>query len=153
MRTMAIQQQQHEVGLYIGIKLPPVESHILSWQYSKSWAHRCILSGVARDFPGGRVVHPEGQNEEENEKSLRKRKKNWSKFEEKVRKVKSEESETIAHPGLWGWLRPCVYRWKVIFPFLAHPGHKNYKYNWNTNWLSTSVNKHDKVGLKSAQIE
>ena len=31
-------------------------------------------SGVARAFPGGRLAHPEGQNEEEN-KSLRKNKK------------------------------------------------------------------------------
>ena len=32
-------------------------------------------SGVARAFPGGRVAHPESQNEEEDEKSLRKNKK------------------------------------------------------------------------------
>ena len=32
-------------------------------------------SGVARAFPGGRLAHPEGQNEEENENSLRKSKK------------------------------------------------------------------------------
>ena len=44
-------------------------------------------SGVARAFPGGRLAHPEGQNEEENEKSLRKSKKTLSKFEEKTRKV------------------------------------------------------------------
>ena len=44
-------------------------------------------SGVARAFPGGRLAQPEGQNEEENEKSLRKNKKKWSKFEEKMRKV------------------------------------------------------------------
>ena len=25
-----------------------------------------VLSGVARAFPGGRLAHPEGQNEEEN---------------------------------------------------------------------------------------
>ena len=31
-------------------------------------------SGVAEAFPGGRVAHPEGQNEEENAKSLRKNK-------------------------------------------------------------------------------
>ena len=37
-------------------------------------------------LPGG-VTHPEGQNEEENKWSLRKNKKNWSKFEEKMRKV------------------------------------------------------------------
>ena len=41
-------------------------------------------SGVARAFPGGRA---EGQNEEENEKSLRKSRKNLSKFEEKMREV------------------------------------------------------------------
>ena len=51
-------------------------------------------SGVARAFPGGRHAHPEGQNEEENEKSLRKSKKTWSKFEEKMRKV-----ELLAPPG------------------------------------------------------
>ena len=28
------------------------------------WAFIC--SGVARAFPGGRLAHPEGQNEEEN---------------------------------------------------------------------------------------
>ena len=33
-------------------------------------------SGVARAFPGGRLSHPEGQNEEENEKSFRNNKKN-----------------------------------------------------------------------------
>ena len=44
-------------------------------------------SGVARAFPGWRLAHPEGQNEEENEKSLRKSKKTWSKLEEKMRKV------------------------------------------------------------------
>ena len=34
-----------------------------------------LTSGVARAFPGGRLAHPEGQSEEENEKSLRKSKK------------------------------------------------------------------------------
>ena len=33
-------------------------------------------SGLARAFPGGQVAHPEGQNGEENEESLRKNKKN-----------------------------------------------------------------------------
>ena len=46
-----------------------------------------LFSGVARAFPGGRVAHPEGQNEEENKWSMRKNKKNWLKFEEKMRKV------------------------------------------------------------------
>ena len=46
-----------------------------------------INSVVARAFPGGRLAQPEGQNEEENENSLRKHKKTWSKFEEKMRKV------------------------------------------------------------------
>ena len=44
-------------------------------------------SGIARAFPGGRLAHLEGQNEEENEWSLRKNKKNCSKFEKKMRKV------------------------------------------------------------------
>ena len=46
-----------------------------------------VVSGVARAFPGGRLAHPEDQNEEENKKSLRKNKQNWSKFEEKMRKT------------------------------------------------------------------
>ena len=46
-----------------------------------------MISGVARAFPGGRVAHQESQNEEENEKSLRKNKKKLSKFGEKIRKV------------------------------------------------------------------
>ena len=46
-------------------------------------------SGVARAFPGGRLTHPE----DENEQSLR-----------KIRKIdrdlrKNEESGTLAHPG------------------------------------------------------
>ena len=46
-----------------------------------------FVSGVARAFPGGRVAHLESQNEEENEKSLRKNKKKLSKFGGKIRKV------------------------------------------------------------------
>ena len=45
-------------------------------------------SGVARAFPGGRVAHQDSLNEEENEKSLRKNEKKWSKFGEKLRKMK-----------------------------------------------------------------
>ena len=30
-----------------------------------------VISSVARAFPGGRIAHPEGQNEEENGKKLR----------------------------------------------------------------------------------
>ena len=43
-----------------------------------SYWHITIVkaSGVARAFPGGRLTYPEGQNEEENEKSLRKNKEN-----------------------------------------------------------------------------
>ena len=44
---------------------------------------RSIFSGVARAFPGGRLAHPDSQNEE----SLRKNEKEWSKFEEKMWKV------------------------------------------------------------------
>ena len=44
-------------------------------------------SGEARAFPGGRVAHPEGQNEEESEKKMRKIEKNWLKFEESMRKL------------------------------------------------------------------
>ena len=66
----------------LGLALATIEPQSFSLEIS---ALAC--SGVARAFPGGRVAHPEGQNEEENERSLRKRKKNWSKFEETVRKV------------------------------------------------------------------
>ena len=30
------------------------------------WISMGLTSGVARAFPGGRLAHPEGQNEEEN---------------------------------------------------------------------------------------
>ena len=46
-----------------------------------------VLSGVARASSGGRLAHLEGQNEEENKLCLKKNKKNWSKFEENMRKV------------------------------------------------------------------
>ena len=44
-------------------------------------------SDVARAFPGGRVAHPEGQNEEENKKSLRKKRKIDQNLRKKLRKV------------------------------------------------------------------
>ena len=37
-------------------------------------------SGVARAFQGGRVAHPEDQNEEENEENLRKNERNSGKM-------------------------------------------------------------------------
>ena len=40
---------------------------------------------VARAFPGGQLAHPEGQNEEENEQSLKKNKKKCSRSEEKMK--------------------------------------------------------------------
>ena len=36
--------------------------------------------------PVGQVVHPQGQNEEDNEKSVSENKKKWSKFEERMKK-------------------------------------------------------------------
>ena len=60
-------------------------TRIVFWILSKTPLHN--TSGVARAFPGGQVAHPESQNEEENEKSLRKNKKKLSKFGEKMRKV------------------------------------------------------------------
>ena len=39
-----------------------------------------------RAFPGGRVAHPESQNEDKNEESLRKNKKNYENLR-KMRKV------------------------------------------------------------------
>ena len=49
-------------------------------------------SSVAKAFPGGRLAHLESQNEEENEKSLRKSRK----IDRNLRK--NEESGTFAHP-------------------------------------------------------
>ena len=61
-----------------------------------------FLSGVAtRDFPSGWLAHPEDQNENKNEESLRKNKKSDGNLR------KNEESEAVfAHPGLWAWLCP-----------------------------------------------
>ena len=60
------------------------------------------ISDVARTFPGERVAHPRGQNEEENRKSLRKNKKYRSKFEERMRIVKplpTQDCEAGYGPG------------------------------------------------------
>ena len=69
---------------------------------SKHQVNNVDISGVARAFPGGRLAHPEGQNEEENKWSLRTNKKNWSKFEEKMRKVEllpTRDGEAGYGPG------------------------------------------------------
>ena len=47
-----------------------IKPHILSNKHSLK------ISGLTRAFPGGRVAHPKGQNEEENDKDLRKIKNN-----------------------------------------------------------------------------
>ena len=47
------------------------------WIEVKTW--RGSSSGVARAFPGGRLAHPEGQNEEENSKV-------WGKNDQNLRK-------------------------------------------------------------------
>ena len=67
----------------------PCLYQFLHWIRGHRYTRRLILSpisasGVARAFLGGRLAHPEGQNEEENKLSLRK---NLSQFEEKMRKV------------------------------------------------------------------
>ena len=58
----------------------------------------------SQGLPGWGLTHPEGQNEEENKKSLRKNKKNWSKFEEKMRKAELLPTQN----ELRGWLRSCL---------------------------------------------
>ena len=87
-----------------------------------------ITSGVARAFPGGRVAHPEGQNEEETKSSLRKNKKNWSKFEEKIRKVEllpTRDCEAGYGPGNNG---SQLAKMKKSRPtFLTCLSHKNYR--------------------------
>ena len=47
---------------------------IQSVRYNPRPPKEAVTSGVARAFPGGRLAHPEGQKEEETEKSLRKNK-------------------------------------------------------------------------------
>ena len=57
---------------------------------------------VAKAFLGGQVAHPEGQNEEENQKKLRKIKKIWSKYEERMRKLEllpTQDCEAGYGPG------------------------------------------------------
>ena len=77
------------------------------------WALSTVSCGAARAFPGGRVALLESQNEEENEKSVRKSKNKmieiWG---------KNEESGTLAHPGLWGWLRPWLFLSMGKFPHI-----------------------------------
>ena len=72
-------------------------------------------SAVARAFPGERVADPEGQNVDENLKI-------WGKIRIIDRNFrKNEESGTPAHPGLWGWLRPCYVM--PIRSFMIHVLH------------------------------
>ena len=61
------------------------------------------ISGVARAFPGGRVAHPEDQNEEENEENLRKNERNYG-------KMRKYWGNILILPtrGVRGWLRPCL---------------------------------------------
>ena len=75
-----------------------------------------VSSGVARAFSGGRLAHLEGQNEEENKWSLRKNKKNWLKFEEKMRKVEllsTRDCEAGYGPGCL-----LIFRRAFFFFFL-----------------------------------
>ena len=105
MQNIGGREQQHELKQFrpSGISLlQTFDSHaiksclsctscavILPISLQGEWYPKPALSsGVAMAFQGGRLAHSEGQNEEENEKSLRKSKKIWSKFEEKMRKVK-----------------------------------------------------------------
>ena len=76
--------------------------NVSRWPRTKGKYSGDACSGVARAFPGGRLAHPEGQNEEENKKSLRNNKKKWSKFEEKMRKVEvlpTRDCEAGYRPG------------------------------------------------------
>ena len=58
-------------------------------------------SDVARAFSDGGVAHPEGQNEDKNEESLRKN--------EKLMEIWGKWGGTFGYPGPWGWLRSaCV---------------------------------------------
>ena len=78
-------------------------------------------SGVARAFPGGRLAHPEGQNEEENENSLRKSKKTWSKFEEKMRKVEllpTRDCEAGYGPDYAHCAGPCLLTLPAVLALL-----------------------------------
>ena len=66
------------------------------------------ISGVARAFPGWRIAHPKSQTQEEIEQSVRKNKKNYRDLR------KNEESGTLTHPGLWGWLQPWIMQSCVL---------------------------------------
>ena len=57
------------------------------------------MSGIARAFLSGQLSLLEGQNEEENEKSFMENKKKMIEI-----LGKNEESGTIVHLDLWGWL-------------------------------------------------
>ena len=71
------------------------------------------VSGVAMAFPGGRLTHPEDQNQEENEESLRKNKKIWSNFGEKMRKVELLPTWDC-EAGYGPDLTPALWAWKNI---------------------------------------
>ena len=62
-----------------------------------------VCSGIVRTFPGGRFARPEDQNEEENEKSLRKNKKYRSKFEDRMRKVEVWPTRDCEATALHVW--------------------------------------------------
>ena len=110
-----------------------------------------LSSGVARAFPGGRRAHPEGQNEEESEQSLRKNKKNWSRFEEKRGKWKSCPPGTVTLPTaltlkfpnnssilefIWETIVRCFALPKKPVMFLKKKGMaKNQTYLHNKTWL------------------
>ena len=80
--AVSFSKEMHQILIKFSafyINLPKIHPIYVIWAPSSS--------GVARAFPGGQLAHPEGQNEEENEKSLRISQKIWSKLEEKMRKV------------------------------------------------------------------
>ena len=70
-----------------------------------------LTSGVARAFPDGRVAHSEGQNEEENETSLRKNKKKMIEIWGKMRKVEllpTRDCEAGYGPVAYGVTTGCI---------------------------------------------
>ena len=71
------------------------------------WKYTCC-NGVARAFTGGRLAHPEGQNEEEKE--------NFRKNEERLQKW-----HYLAHPGVKGCSHLVEkYEWEYNKRWLKH---------------------------------
>ena len=89
---------------------------------SKSVCLFCTFaSGVAWAFPGGRLAHPEGQNEDKNEESLRKIRKNdwnWGKMR-KVEFLPTRSCEAGYGPDICS-LNGSIFRGNLSIALFLH---------------------------------